>query len=179
MGRRALRLFTAMALLGLISLLAGCGGGGEKKDDGKQASPAKTVTLRMSSPTIATHPYSLTCQKLADLVSQRTNGAVKIEVVPGGQLGSTREVMEGVILGTVDMAIMSTADQSNHIPQIKVFDLPFLFPSMEVIAKVVNGPIGQDLAAKWESKGVKLMALGGAGYRGWWPPNAPLRFLRT
>ncbi len=136
---------------------------GEEVD--REAEPVEEVELVMYSPTDPGHAYTLACDRLADLVYERTDGVISINVVPGGALGSTREAMESVTVGTIEMAIMSTAEQSAYIDRMKVFDLPFLFPDMETLTNVVTGDLYEELASEWEKQDVKLLALGGAGYR--------------
>jgi len=73
----------------------------------------------------------------ADYVEKQTNGEIKIEVFPLGQLGNERSMLEQVQFGTLDMMDCTTAVMSNLIPQVGLLDLFFLFPSKDVAYKVL------------------------------------------
>ena len=73
----------------------------------------------------------------AEYVEQETNGEIKIEVFPLGQLGNERSMLEQVQFGTLDMMDCTTAVMSNLIPQVGLLDLFFLFPSKDVAYKVL------------------------------------------
>lgn len=80
----------------------------------------------------------------AESVFEKTNGAVRIDVYPNGQLGGERDLMDAMQLGTVDFAYISTAILTNFVPDFSLFDAPFLF-NEDNIWKVCDGEIGQNL----------------------------------
>ena len=103
---------------------------------------AKT-TLKMATVTPDHHAYTRGAQEFARLVEEGTNGEVVIKVYGGGQLGKgERELLEGLQLGTIDLAVTATGPVSNFSADMGVVDLPFLFTSYEHVDKVLNGPIG-------------------------------------
>ncbi len=109
--------------------------------------------------------YHVIATKFADLTSQYTQGAVRIKVFPGGQLGSDREMTEGVMLGTVEATIVATGNIAGFEPKFMVFDLPFLFRDEEHGLRVLDGPIGQKISALLEAKGIKVLSYGSNGFR--------------
>jgi tripartite ATP-independent transporter DctP family solute receptor len=84
---------------------------------------------------------------------------------PGGALGGDREVIEGVQLGTVDMTISSTSIFANFVPDVQVFDIPFLFRDFDHAQGVLDGPVGKEILAKFDARGFKGLGLGGIGFR--------------
>lgn len=106
------------------------------------------------------HPTHFGLQKFAELVAAKTGGKVKVEVYPDRQLGEEREMVEGLQLGTVDMAVVSTGPLLAFVPQIGVLDLPFLFKNNEHVYKVLDGEVGQDLLKRMEAKNIVGL--------GWW-----------
>lgn len=94
----------------------------------------------------------------ADGLEKRTNGRIKATVYPSGQLGDNRQIIEGLQLGTIQATINPTAFMGGFEPLLTVFDLPFLFPSLEASYAVSNGPAGQDLMKIVEAKGIKGLA---------------------
>ena len=110
--------------------------------------------------------YQVIATKFAELTSQYTNGAVRVSVFPGGQLGGTdRELTEGVMLGTIGATIVGSGNIAGFEPKFMVFDLPFLFRDEAHGLRVLDGPIGQKVAALLEPKGIKLLSWGSNGFR--------------
>jgi tripartite ATP-independent transporter DctP family solute receptor len=77
------------------------------------------------------------CLAFAKYVNEKTNGEIQIDVFPLGQLGGERSMAEQVQGGTLDMCAATTAVLSNFIPQVALYDLPFLWPSREVGYRVL------------------------------------------
>ncbi|MDR2947506.1 MAG: TRAP transporter substrate-binding protein DctP, partial [Candidatus Adiutrix sp.] len=65
-------------------------------------------------------------------VEKRSNGRIKVEIYPNAQLGSDRQAIEGVSMGTLEMAAIGGSSLLPLDDRIKFMDLPFLFPSSEV-----------------------------------------------
>lgn len=84
---------------------------------------------------------------------------------PSSGLGGEREVVEGVQLGTVEMTIVSTGTLSNFVPEVGVFDVPFLFDSLDHARSVLDGEIGQEMLAKFDDAGLHALAWGEQGFR--------------
>ncbi|WP_323012009.1 TRAP transporter substrate-binding protein [Castellaniella sp.] len=89
----------------------------------------------------------------------------KVQQFPNSQLGGEREVIEGLQLGTIDMAIVSTGATLNFVPQTGVFDIPFLFRDLDHARKVLDGKIGQDMLAAFPERGLVALAWGEQGFR--------------
>lgn len=89
----------------------------------------------------------------------------KIEAFPNSALGGEREVIEGLQLGTIDLAIVSTGATLNFVPKTGVFDIPFLFRDLEHARTVLDGDIGQDLLKEFPKRGLVALAWGEQGFR--------------
>lgn len=112
-----------------------------------------------------TEPYQIGMQVFADEVKACTNGELVVEIYPNNQLGNEKEMIEGVLLGTQDVALPSNAVLTNFVPELKVFDLPFLFRDRAHMYDVMDGPIADELDAKMAEKGFKLLGFFEAGIR--------------
>lgn len=88
------------------------------------------------------------------LVEAQSQGKVKVELFPGGQLGNQRETIEGVMMGTVEIASTNIAALSGFFPPADVFSIPYLFSSENEAIAVIDGPFGikfiEELANKHE-----------------------------
>jgi tripartite ATP-independent transporter DctP family solute receptor len=87
-----------------------------------------------------THPEVIAGQAFADYVKEKTNGEITIDIFPLGQLGGERSMVEQIQGGTLDMMDCTTAVLSNFVPQVALFDLPFLWPTREVAYSVLADP---------------------------------------
>lgn len=88
-----------------------------------------------------------------------------IQQFPNSALGGEREVIEGLQLGTIDMAIVSTGAVLNFVPQAGVFDIPFLFRDLDHARSVLDSEIGQDMLAEFPDRGLVALAWGEQGFR--------------
>jgi tripartite ATP-independent transporter DctP family solute receptor len=118
---------------------------------------AQTV-LKIGYATTATSHYGVGTSAFCEELEKGTQNRYKCQQFPAGALGGEREMVEAVQLGTLDLVNTSTGPVGNFVPEVKVVDIPFLFRDYEHARKVLDGPIGQDLLAKFPSKG--LVALG-------------------
>jgi tripartite ATP-independent transporter DctP family solute receptor len=98
-------------------------------------------------------------------VAARTGGRYKIETFYSGALGGERECVEAVQLGTQELTFTSTGPIPNFVPETRILDIPFLFRDKAHARAVLDGPIGQELLAKFDSKGFKALAWAENGVR--------------
>ncbi|MFG5777297.1 TRAP transporter substrate-binding protein [Comamonas sp. J-3] len=101
----------------------------------------------------------------AESVEKSTNGAFKFKQFPSSALGGERELIEGLQLGTVEAAIVSTGALSNFVPDVGAVDIPFLFRDTAHARAVMDGPFGQELLAKFQKRGLVALAWGEQGFR--------------
>lgn len=135
---------------------------------------AKT-TLKLATVTPDHHAYTRGAQEFARLVEEGTGGDVVIKVYGGGQLGKgERELLEGLQLGTIDLAVTATGPVSNFNEDMGVVDLPFLFTSNEQVDKVLDGPIGRSLLDGLEKADIKGLAFFENGFRNFTDSKRPL-----
>lgn len=92
--------------------------------------------------------------KFGEIVEEKTNGSIKVEVYPDGQLGGDRDVIEGMQLGTIQGTTVSTGPVASFSKRLNVFDLPFLFKDRETAYRVLDGPIGEELLQDLPSVGI-------------------------
>jgi len=109
---------------------------------------------------IASH---LALVKFAETMEKNTGGQVKVQVYPDRQLGEERELVEGLQLGSVDIAFVSNL--SSFVPQVSVMDIPFLFKDAQHAHKVLDGKVGQELKVAMDAKGLIGLAYFEGGWR--------------
>ena len=82
-----------------------------------------------------------------DEANKRSGGALQIQFFPDGQIGGSRDLLEGVQLGTVQFAEVSTANITPFLADTMVFDLPYVFTSQPALLKFLDGPVGSEKLA--------------------------------
>ncbi|WP_100638383.1 TRAP transporter substrate-binding protein [Marinobacter salexigens] len=123
------------------------------------------VTLRLAHVVNEQDGFHIAAVKFQDLVSERTEGAVSIELYPNASLGDERTLLEGMQIGTVDMGVITNGPVANFVEEMAVFELPFLFPSPQAAYDVLDGPIGQELLDKLSGVNLKGLAYAERGFR--------------
>lgn len=113
----------------------------------------------------ATAPEGIAVTAFAEEINAKTNGRIQVKLHPGGALGGDREVLEGLQIGSIDLAIPSTSVIANFVPDVQVFDIPFLFRDFDHAQAVLDGPVGQEIMAKFNARGLQGLAMGGIGFR--------------
>jgi len=100
-----------------------------------------------------------------DEVQSKTSGRYVCQQFPSGALGGEREMAEGLQIGTIDAANLTTGPLGNFVPEVRVLDLPFLFRDYAHARNTLDGAIGQDLLTKFPGKGFVALAWTENGFR--------------
>jgi tripartite ATP-independent transporter DctP family solute receptor len=101
-------------------------------------------------------------RQFADLIKERTNGRIEIQVFPGAQLGDNKQVFQNLQLGAIDMTNSVPAQYKTmglDIPYVKVLGIPFLFRDEDHAVKVMHGEFGEQLKSDVTAKGGKVVIL--------------------
>jgi tripartite ATP-independent transporter DctP family solute receptor len=121
---------------------------------------AGQLKINFAHPLPPAHPNHLAAVKFAELVGKNSNGDIKVEVYPANQLGNAKQQVEGVMLGSIKIALVSPARIGLFQPEFAILECPYLFRDIEHLQKVLRGEIGQDLSGKLEkNRGLKIVAL--------------------
>lgn len=147
------KLFGLLMGLSLIFVLAACGGDdtAEENTDGESNTSEETITWKMGHLSNEEHQWNKTAEKFAELVSEKTDGKLEIEIYPNEQLGSETEVLNGIEAGTVDMTISGETMQ-NWAPEAALMAVPYAFKNEEHVRTVVEGDIGKEIEAAIKEK---------------------------
>ncbi len=150
---RRFGLMACLAVVACVMLVGGCGQGGT--DGG----PVVLKLGYVMAPQGAAHEGAV---RFAELVAQKTEGRVKVELKHSAQLGTDRQLTEGLLLGTVDVVLSGFASISGFIPEYEPLESPFAFRDYGHMERVLAGEVGQEAEATLrERKGIEILA--------WWP----------
>ena len=124
-----------------------------------------TKIIRLGHGLSTTHSVHQAMEYMDSILRIKSNGKMKIQIYPSEQLGTERQCLELLQIGSLDMTKVSTGSLENFSPNIKVFGLPFLFRDREHSYSVLDGPIGKDLLSGTEKYWLKGLAYYDAGAR--------------
>lgn len=108
-------------------------------------------------------------------VEARSNGEIKINIYPQGQLGNDKQMIDGSRSGILDIAMVGLNNYSGLLPESSAFTLPFMFPNRETAYKVLDGAPGKEILKKMESFGLKGLGYPENGYRNMTNSSKPIR----
>ncbi|MDJ0951524.1 MAG: TRAP transporter substrate-binding protein [Alphaproteobacteria bacterium] len=152
------RILVAAALLGLFT----------------GAASAAEFTFKFAHVLNPDTPAHKGAEHLAKIAAEKSGGRIEVKIFPSGQLGNDTEIVEQVLLNTVQMGIPPTAKLGNFEPRVQLFDLPYIFPNPKAAYAVLDGPIGGTLLETLEAKGLKGVAYWESGFKQMTTNKAPI-----
>jgi tripartite ATP-independent transporter DctP family solute receptor len=128
--------------------------------------PAQAETLRIGSPGNPDFAFAKAIDTVfVPEVAKATQGRHTVQTFWGGQLGGLQESVSQTRNGAMFGTSAATSYFTGFVPELNALNLPFLFDSREQAFKVLDGPIGKELAAKLEEKGFVLLGFFELGFR--------------
>ncbi|MBM4761129.1 TRAP transporter substrate-binding protein [Bacillus sp. B15-48] len=162
---------TLSALLGTVVsaslVLAACGGSSTTENtSGENESEIEPIVLRMGDNQPESYPTVTGGKKFAEIVEEKTDGRITIDIYPNAQLGNDKEVNEQLQLGTIDLNRVSTGGAlAEFNSDFGVFNLPFLFDDSEHLWRFLESEKAEELLQSLESNGMVGLAYYDAGSR--------------
>lgn len=133
----------------------------------------QTIILAHSLPT--SHPVHQAIQYFADEIEKSSDGELFVKIYPNSQLGSEREVLELVQIGSVGITKVSAGAMANFTPKYKVLGIPYLFRDEDHGWAVLEGEIGQEILDSGAEYMLKGLTFYDAGTRSFYTKNKPIR----
>jgi tripartite ATP-independent transporter DctP family solute receptor len=131
-------------------------------------------TLRLGHGLDVSHSVHKAMVKMGEDLLKRSGGKLKLEIYPSQQLGTERECLELLQIGSLDMTKVSVGVLENFAPKMKVLGLPFLFRDRQHSFNVLDGPIGEMLLNDGEKYWLKGLGYYDAGSRSFYTMNKPI-----
>lgn len=139
------------------------------------ASAECEITLRSSDTHPDGYPTVEGVKAMAAEVKEKTQGRICIEVFPSSQLGEEKDTIEQTQFGVIDMIRASFGSFNDIVPITQTVSLPYLYKSDEHLHKVMDGPIGQEIAKGFEEHGLVPLAYYDGGARSFYNAKKPIR----
>lgn len=175
------KLILGVLLMFIVSILAaGCGGGSKPDGDKKPAEAPKEapkpITMRLGDIHPPDYPTVVGDKKFAELVEQKTNGRIKIQVYPSGQLGDEKAVIEQVQLGAIDFTRVSAAPLGEFSKPLGFFALPYIFDNVDHLWRFLESSDGKSLLTGLESARMRGLTYYASGTRSFYS-KGPIKSL--
>lgn len=152
----------------MITSLVACGGSGTDADKiaSKSVSSGDVITMTWAHTTAETTAKHNGLLKFKELVEANSDGRIKVEVYPSGQLGTDRSVFEDIQNGSITGMVCNPAVEVAFVPSANVFDLPFVYKDMEHGRKVLADPeFMEAINAEYEKANIRLVGVTAQGFR--------------
>lgn len=176
--KRIISLFLILIFVfSMNTLFIGCSGGDnttkkseakiETKSETQKAESKKSVepiVLKLGHKSSENHSWHKASLKFKEIAEEKTNGGVKIDIFPSSQLGDQRTMTEAAQMGVVDIVLDSPAILANFVPEIGVFDLPFVFKDYTHAYETLD-TIGMEFDKQLQEQGLKLLAYWETGFK--------------
>jgi len=121
--------------------------------------------IKIASSANAEEPQSIAMDLFAKNVEEKSNGRIKCEHYPSNQLGSERDVLEGLQIGTIEMIAPATSVMGNWVPSLNLFELPFIFQNRDHWWAVLDSEIGMSFTEPCAEQGFHLLGFYDVGAR--------------
>jgi TRAP-type transport system periplasmic protein len=121
--------------------------------------------IRISIGVTEDHPQAVALRRFAERLGELSGGEMKAKVFPNAALGNDSKSTEGLRAGTLEMNSTSTSPLSQLVPQLGVFDFPFLFNSEQEADAILDGPIGASFEPLFAEKRLVLLCWMENGFR--------------
>lgn len=121
------------------------------------------------------HPVHQGMVFLAEKVAEKSNGAMRVDIYPSQQLGTERELLELLQLGSLGMTKVSAAVLESFAPEFKAYSVPYIFKDRDHHFRVLEGEIGKELLLASQAYWLRGLAYYDAGSRSFYTKPRPIR----
>lgn len=126
---------------------------------------AQAVKLTLGHGAAPGNPRHEASLKFAEVVKAKSAGRIEVQVAPSAQLGDDAAMVTALRTGALDMSANSQGAVANAVPEFAAFGMPFMFSSAAAAFKLLDGPLGKELADKSAEKGLVLLGTWDNGIR--------------
>ena len=126
---------------------------------------AQAVKLTLGHGAAVGNPRHEAAVKFAEVAKARSGGRIEVQVAPSAQLGDDAAMVTALRTGALDLSANSQGAVANAVPEYAAYGMPFLFPGAAAAFKLLDGPLGKELADKSAEKGLVLLGTWDNGIR--------------
>ncbi len=138
------------------------------------SSKSKVRVIKLAHALDINHPVHKGMVYMSKKVDEYSNGQMRVDIYPGGQLGAERELIELLQIGSLAMTKVSSAPLEAFVPEMKFFGIPYIFRDSKHRWRVLKCPIGKRLLLAGEPYFLRGMCYYDAGSRSFYTKNKPI-----
>lgn len=151
------RVVSALAAASCLFVMAGC----NKKNASETSAPAQKVfTMQIGHAQPVDNPRHVSLEAFKKIVEEKTNGGIKVELYPAGQLGTEKEMLEQTCSGVIQGF---RGGQFDFLPKLLIFTLPFLTENSDEITRLMSSDFAKNVCRDSQKDGAIILGLGDAG----------------
>ncbi|SEA33545.1 TRAP transporter substrate-binding protein [Rubrimonas cliftonensis] len=139
------------------------------------AAGACEITFKSSDTHPEGYPTVAAVEKMGEMLKERSNGRLCVEVYHSAQLGEEKDTIEQTKFGVIDFNRVSMGPFNNLVEETKVVSLPFIFRGTDHMHRVMDGPIGDEILAAFEPHGYVGLAYYDGGSRSFYNREKPIK----
>lgn len=150
------KIFVSMLAFACIFMVLGC----NKKSASGNSSAQKVYTMQIGHAQPVDNPRHVSLEAFKKIVEEKTNGGIKVEIYPAGQLGTEKEMLEQTCSGVIQGF---RGGQFDFLPKLLIFSLPFLTENSDEITRLMSSDFAKDVCKDSQKDGAIILGLGDAG----------------
>lgn len=159
--------------IGAAAVLAACSGRTEKQQD----ADAPEYVFTYAENQAEDYPTTKGAYRFAELVKERTDGKIIIQVNAEAALGDEQSVVEQMQFGGIDFTRASISSMGEFLPKMNVLQMPYLYTGADHMWKVLDGEIGDDFLSSFEEIDLIGLSWYDAGARNFYNSVRPIQTL--
>ena len=146
----------------LGTVIAGCAG------------ESDVTVIKLGHGLDASHPVHVAMESMAERLAEKSGGTMRLDLYPSQQLGTERECLELLQIGSLGMTKVSSSVLENFAPAFQILSLPFLFRDDAHRFAVLDGPVGDELLEAAEPYRLRGLTFYDAGSRSFYTVERPV-----
>lgn len=161
------RCFTVrwLCLFSVILLLFSCQAPHSYPTDYEQLSENERLVIRFSHVVGEDTPKGMAARRFAELVKERSNDYIEVQIFPNGTLYKDSEELEALMSGDIQMIAPATSKLTHLVPEMSILDLPYAFRSLDEVHQYLQSNIGQQLTDKLQKKNLLSVGIWDSGFK--------------
>jgi tripartite ATP-independent transporter DctP family solute receptor len=132
------------------------------------------LRLKLAHSLAATHPVHKAMVYMNERLQYHSGGTMALDIYPNSQLGSERELIELLQIGSLAMTKVSASPLEGFVPEMKVFNIPYLFRDADHYQAVLDSAIGKELLLAPEKVHLRGLGYYDAGSRSFYTVKGPI-----
>jgi len=157
--------FLLFILVALLLLISGCQSTSDFPTDYEQLSEDERLVIRFSHVVGEDTPKGKAARKFAEIVKQKSNGYIEVQVFSNGTLYKDSEELSALMRGDIQMIAPATAKLTNLVPELSVLDLPYAFHSLDEVHEYLQSDVGTELTDMLQEHNLLSLGIWDSGFK--------------